>query len=219
MPDLASSRLVHALVEARILLTSGKEGAANVRLAHQRVLTDWKRARQAVDASIRFFSICKEVEDQRRSWNDAGRSRDQLIQPGRSLNRAESIVKDFGDSLSPAARDFIAASGRRARLRQRLTTTVAIVFAVVALIAGGASVLATREEQRARQSLDAAAQTVTINVGAIAQGLRYVEGLRTETIRTSWRRSGMQSNRWSPHLMKAPVAAECSSGSRILSNG
>ncbi|MBV8397532.1 MAG: ATP-binding protein, partial [Acetobacteraceae bacterium] len=183
-PDGPSQRLVHALVEARILLTTGGGASAGVRLAHQRVLTDWARARCLVEENIRFFSICKEVEDQRRCWNDAGQSRDQLIQPGRSLNRAESIVKNFGEELSPATREFIAASGRRARLRQRLTATAAVVFGVVALVAGGAWILASREEQRARQSLDAAQQTVDVIVVEIAQGLRYVEGLRTETIRT-----------------------------------
>ncbi len=183
-PDEPSRRLVEALVEARILLTIREGNSSGLRLAHQRVLTDWEKARTAVEASIRFFSIRKEVEDARQGWNNEGRKRDLLLQPGRALTRAESILKDFGQNLSPATREFIAASGRRARLRQRLTASAAIVFAVVALIAGGAWVLATREEQRARHSLDAAAQTVTINVGAIAQGLRYVEGLRTETIRT-----------------------------------
>jgi len=183
-PDAPSERLVHTLVEARILLTTGEGTAAGVRLAHQRVLTDWVRARRFAEESIRFFSICKEVENQRRSWNDASRSRDQLIQPGRSLSRAESIVKDFGEELSSATREFIAASGRRARLRQRLTATAAVVFGVVALVAGSAWILASREEQRARQSLDAAQQTVDVIVVEIAQSLRYVEGLRTETIRT-----------------------------------
>ena len=88
-PDAPSLLLVHALVEARILLTTGGGVAAGIRLAHQRVLTDWARARQAVEASIRFFSIHKEVEHQRRRWDDAGRSRDLLIQRGRALIRAE----------------------------------------------------------------------------------------------------------------------------------
>ncbi len=183
-PDGPSQRLIHALVETRILLTTGAGAAAGVRLAHQRVLTDWQRARKAVEASIRFFSICKEVDHARQRWDDEGRKRDLLIQPGRSLSRAESIVKDFGEELSPAMRYFIAASGRRARLSQRLTRTAAVVFFVVALIAGGAWMLASREEQRATQSLDAAQQTINIIVVEITQGLRYVEGLRTETIKT-----------------------------------
>src|SRR5205814_1992644 len=52
--DAPSNRLAAALIEARILLTSGHGAATGIRLAHQRVLTDWIRARQLVTASIRF---------------------------------------------------------------------------------------------------------------------------------------------------------------------
>jgi tetratricopeptide (TPR) repeat protein len=180
----ASSRLVEALVDARILLTSGERDAANIRLAHQRVLTDWTRARQLVAACIRFFRIRDDVEDQRRKWNDAGRSRDLLIPRGLPLARAESIVKGFGDELSPATLEFVSASGRRARLRQRLTTVAAILFAVLALGATSAGIFAWREEQRAERSLRAAQNAVNVIVVDIAEGLRNVEGVRTATIRT-----------------------------------
>jgi tetratricopeptide (TPR) repeat protein len=184
MRDAPSRRLVHALVEARILLTTGEGVGAGIRLAHQRVLSDWARARQLVDTCIRFFGIHKDVEAQRRLWQDAGRSRDLLIQPGRLLNRAESIVKDFGEELSPETLEFVRASGRRARMRQRLTAMAAVVFAVFALIASGAGYLAHREERRAEGSLEAAKNAVNVIVVDIAQGLRYVAGVPTATIQT-----------------------------------
>jgi eukaryotic-like serine/threonine-protein kinase len=184
LSDLPSGHLVEALVEARILLTSGECPAASVRLAHQRVLTDWTRARQLVAASIRFFRIRDEVEDQRRRWNDAGRSRDLLIPSGLPLARAEAIVKQFADELSPATREFVSASGRRARLRQRLTAAAAMLFAILALGATGAGIFAWRQEQRAERSLHAAKNAVNVIVVDIAEGLRNVEGVRTTTIRT-----------------------------------
>jgi eukaryotic-like serine/threonine-protein kinase len=183
LSDPPSCRLVEALVEARILLTSGEGAAAGVRLAHQRVLTDWTRARQLVAASIRFFRIREDVEDQRRRWNEAGRSRDLLIPRGMPLARAESIVKGFGDELSSATREFVSASGRRARLRQRLTAVAAILFAVLAVGATGAGIFAWRQEQRAERSLHAAKHAVNVIVVDIAEGLRNVEGVRTATIR------------------------------------
>ncbi len=183
-PDAPSRRLVHALVDARILLTTGGEVAAGIRLAHQRVLADWVRARKLVDASIRFFSIHKEVEDQRRRWDDAGRSRDLLIQRGRALIRAESIVKDFGQELLPATLEFIRASGRRARLGQRLIAGTAVAFALLAVIAVIAGLFAKSEAQRAEGSLDAAKNAVNVIVVDIAQGLRYVAGVPTAKIQT-----------------------------------
>ena len=182
--DAPSRRLVAALIDARILLTSGEGAAAGVRLGHQRVLTDWTRARQLVAASIRFFRIREDVDDQRRRWNDAGRSRDLLIPSGLPLARAESVVKQFGDELSPATREFVFASGRRARRRQRLTAIAAMLFAVLAFGATGAGIFAWREEQRTEQSLRAAKHAVNVIVVDIAEGLRNVEGVRTATIRT-----------------------------------
>lgn len=179
-----SRRLIQALVEARILLTSGEGAAAGIRLAHQRVLTDWTRARGLVAASAEFYRIRDEVEEQRRRWQIARRSRDLLISRGLPLAEAESIAKRFGDELSSDTREFIAASARRARMRHRLTSAAAVLFAVLALSAAGAGISAWRQEQRAEQSLDAAEHAVNVIVVKIAHGLRNVEGVRTETIQT-----------------------------------
>jgi tetratricopeptide (TPR) repeat protein len=187
-PDEPSRRLVQTLIEARILLTIREGNAAGLRLAHQRVLTDWQRARRVAEENIRFFSIHKDVEEQRRRWINEGRKRDLLIQPGRSLNRAESIVKDFRQNLTPETLEFVRASGRRARLRQRLTALAAGVFAGFAIIAGGAWIFAKQQEQKAEDSLGAAKDAVKVIVVDVAQGLRYVEGMRTAKIRSIFER-------------------------------
>jgi tetratricopeptide (TPR) repeat protein len=184
LSDLPSGRLVEALVQARILLTSGEGNAAGIRLAHQRVLIDWARARGLVAANSEFYRIRGEVEEQRQRWQIVGRSRDLLIPRGLPLAEAESIVARFGDELSAATREFIAASGRRARMRQRLTAVAALVFAVLTIGATGAGIFAWHEEQRAERSLHAAKHAVNVIVIDIAEGLRNVEGVRTATIRT-----------------------------------
>ena len=95
LSDLPSGRLVEALVEARILLTSGEGTAAGIRLAHQRVLTDWARARGLVVANSEFYRIRGEVEEQRQRWQIAGRSRDLLIPRGLPLAEAEIDHRSF----------------------------------------------------------------------------------------------------------------------------
>ena len=57
--DEASKRLVDALVDARILLSSGNEGTASVRLAHERVLKSWKRAAGIVRDNADFLSYAR----------------------------------------------------------------------------------------------------------------------------------------------------------------
>jgi len=133
--DEASARLVQALIDARILLSSGEGGQATVRLAHARVLDSWQRASEIVADNADFYRIRAEVEEQRRRWDAAGRRRDLLIGRGRPLAEAESIVRNFSGELPTATREFVRRSGRRARLMQTLTAAAAVIFAAVAGVA------------------------------------------------------------------------------------
>ncbi len=114
--DPASERLVKALVDARILLSSGSEQNATIRLAHQRVLENWKRAKEIVAANAEFYRIRDDVEALRRRWEKSSKKRDLLIPKGVPLAEAESIAKRYPDELGTPTLGFIAASGKRARL-------------------------------------------------------------------------------------------------------
>ena len=174
--DAASERLIKALVDARILLSSGSEQNATIRLAHQRVLENWRRAKDIVAANAEFFRIRDDVEALRRRWEKSDKKRDLLIPKGVPLAEAESIAKRYPDELGVPALGFIAASGKRARLRQRLVGATALVMAVLAVGATVAGIRAWRAEQTARRNFDIAKALVT----DIAKGLRDVEGMRAE---------------------------------------
>jgi eukaryotic-like serine/threonine-protein kinase len=149
--DDTSARLVRALVDARILLSAGEGKAATVRLAHARVLDSWQRAKTIVEENADFYRIRADVEEQRRKWEAAGRSRDLLLGRGRPLAEAESIVRRFPEEIPAATRDFIKRSGRRARLAQTLTAAAAVLFAVVA----GAAVYVERQAVSAQHEAEA----------------------------------------------------------------
>jgi tetratricopeptide (TPR) repeat protein len=194
--DAPVERLVRALVDARILLSSGSEQNATIRLAHQRVLENWGRAKAIVAANAEFYRIREDVEAERRRWQASGNKRDLLIPKGLPLAEAETIAKNFPGELPPQTLGFIAASGRRARLKQRLTAAAAVLFAVLAVGAGGAGLLAwkaqqrataeaaraTAEAHRAESNFGAALDSVNALIFEIARGLRNVEGMRIETI-------------------------------------
>ncbi len=174
--DPASERLIKALVDARILLSSGSEKNATIRLAHQRVLDNWHRAKEIVAANAEFYRIRDDVEALRRRWDHSDKKRDLLIPKGVPLAEAESIAKRYPDELGTDALGFIAASGKRARLRQRLVGATALVMAVLAVGATVAGIRAWRAEQTSRRNFDIAKALVT----DIAKGLRDVEGMRAE---------------------------------------
>ena len=174
--DAPAERLVCALVDARILLSSGGEQNATIRLAHQRVLENWKRAREVVATNAEFYRIRDDVEGLERRWEKSNKKRDLLIPKGVPLAEAESIAKRYPGELSPPTLGFIAASGKRARLRQRLVGAAAVVFAVLAVGATVAGIRAMQAERRAKRNFDVAGALVT----DIARGLRNVEGMRAE---------------------------------------
>ena len=154
--DEASARLVQALIDARILLSAGEGGQATVRLAHARVIDSWQRATRIVEDNADFYRIRAEVEEQRRRWEAAGRTRDLLIGRGRPLAEAESIAHDFSEELPMATRDFVLRSGKRARWMQHLTAAAAVIFLVVAVAAGAGwyyTVTLQREAVKKRDEL------------------------------------------------------------------
>jgi WD40 repeat protein len=179
--DGPSALLVHALIEARILLSSGGEDRATIRLAHQRVLESWKRAQDIVAANADFYRIRHEIEEQHRRWEASGRKRDRLIPPGLPLAEAESIRARYADELPDDLTRYIDASSRRGRARQRRQQIAAAGFAVLALIAVIAGVWAVRQQGQAEASLRAS-RTATSRFLADVARQRLAEGRLGEAV-------------------------------------
>ncbi|HEV7464296.1 MAG TPA: ATP-binding protein, partial [Methyloceanibacter sp.] len=87
--DPPAERLVRRLVDARILLSSGSEQNATIKLAHQRVLENWRRAKEIVATNAEFYRIRDDVEALRRRWEKSNKQRDLLIPKGVPLAEAE----------------------------------------------------------------------------------------------------------------------------------
>ena len=196
-PDDAAGKLVDALVTAWLLTTSSTEVDAQVRLAHQRVLEDWTRARSIVAESADFYRIRADVEESCRKWAAGNRRSELLLARGLPLAEAESIVAKYGDELAPESCAYVRASRARANRAQMIGWGAAAAFALVAVGAGiaakvafdqraaaeAARVQAEQETQRADRNFTAAKQTVDGLIFNIAQGLRGVVGMRVDTIR------------------------------------
>jgi tetratricopeptide (TPR) repeat protein len=172
--DETSAQLVRALVDARILLSSGEGKNATLRLAHARVLDAWQSAKKIVEENADFYRIRANVEEQHKKWEKAKRSRDLLIARGRPVAEAESIVRRFPDEIPAATRDFIERSGRRARLAQTLAAAAAVLFAVVASAAMYAAWLAVRAQREAELNYRLALDQAAGSVGSLNQG--FIEG-------------------------------------------
>ncbi|MGV8838917.1 MAG: nSTAND1 domain-containing NTPase [Bauldia sp.] len=188
--DAPSARLVDALVEARVLLSSTEGSATHVRLAHQRVLESWDRARAIVAENAGFFRVREDIEDQRRRWEESGRRGDLLIPPGLPLAEAENVAAKFGPELPPGALLYVGASTRRARARIRLLAAAAAVFAVIAVVAIWQTLAAesrrreaTAERDRAELNFIAARTAVNNLAFDVMRGMARVAGVRLDDLR------------------------------------
>ena len=134
--DDGSAKLVRALVDARILRSSGAENQATIRLAHARVLDAWGRAKAIVAENVDFYRIRGDLEAQRRRWwSAAGRERRQLLLRDPDLANGIYLRKRWGEELSPALRSFIdeSDSAARASARRRWIVAGLVMFALGAL--------------------------------------------------------------------------------------
>jgi hypothetical protein len=146
--DEPARKLVDALVTARLLTTSGIEADAQVRLAHQRVLEDWSRARTIVAESADFYRIRADLEESRRKWETGRRRSELLLARGLPLAEAESIAGKYSDELAPEVRAYVRASRKRANRAQVIGWGVAALFCLLAIAAARAAKVALDRESQ-----------------------------------------------------------------------
>jgi len=187
--DAPARELIDALVEARILVTGGDERAPTLRLAHERVLDSWPEAARIVKDARTFLRVRETLGRRRGRWHEKGRPRDLLLPAGLELAEAESIAQRFRDELDPDLRAFVEASGRRARFRQRFATAAAVVFALLALVAGWQTWEADEQRRRAERNVEIAVRTADQFAQALSEevvrDLRIPSAELNELIRTT----------------------------------
>jgi tetratricopeptide (TPR) repeat protein len=188
-------RLIDALIEARLLST--RDGLVEV--AHEALfaawptLDQWLTDEQAFLTDLERIRAAQEIWAQAPSSDKAGallhglllsRARDWLIKyPQRFAGGAIVPLRDF-IAASAAAED--ARSARARKVRRRLfqaTAAAAIVFAAIAAVAGWQYVAAEHARRAAERNFGIAKQSADHVVFRIAQDLRYVQGMRVESVR------------------------------------
>jgi sulfatase modifying factor 1 len=124
--------------EARLLVSDGDGNRAQLRLAHEALLTHWPRARDQIAADARDLELRRRLEDEAREWREAPRreKKGRLI-GGLPLAEARALLGRWGTILPEGIREFVAASrsgARRRRLRLwgiAAGAPLAVMFAVL----------------------------------------------------------------------------------------
>lgn len=189
--DPPTRRLVDALIEARILVTSvqasesgqGDPEAGLVGVAHQKVFESWKRAREIIEEHADFFVVRDDVERQVSAWAANRQDASYLLPSGPRLVAAEDLVERYAGELdNPLTREFVTVSGRLARRNQRRLRMFAAAMAVLAAVASAGLAAAMYFSSTAQRNYAVARDTIDGLMRDTTGQLGQLEGIRVETV-------------------------------------
>jgi hypothetical protein len=156
--------------EARLFVTDTDGGQAQLRLAHEALLTRWPRARDQIAADARDLELRGRLEEEAKEWRLATRrERKGRVRPaGLPLREAQALVARWGAELPAEIRDFVTAS-RRGAWRRRTRFGAIVAAAVIALPVTTLVVWAGVEWRMVRR-VEAEMKFVSIPAGCFQMG-------------------------------------------------
>ena len=134
--------LLDALLDpkARLLVAQADErSGAQVRVAHEALLSHWALARKQVESDARDLQLRARLEQAAQLWQDApSRHRTSLLlPPGLPLDEARDLVRRWQEGLDTGIVEFVAASRTAARRRilRLAATTLGAMLSVPLVVA------------------------------------------------------------------------------------
>jgi formylglycine-generating enzyme required for sulfatase activity len=163
---------------ARLLVSDGDSSRAQLRLAHEALLTHWPRARDQIVADARDLELRRRLEEEAKEWRAAPRreKKGRVRPAGLPLREARALITRWGTEFPAEIREFIAASRRASRWR-RLRLVVTVAGAAVALPVIVLLIWAGVEWRTARQ-VEAGLKFVAVPAGCFEMGSPDSEALR-----------------------------------------
>ena len=157
--DEPAQRLVHALIEARLLVSDrASDGTVQVSVAHEALIRHWPRAVEWLQANRELLRIRERVRTAALRWSSEERRADFLLAAGKPLAEATQL-RDSDWRLEPLEQAFIAASDQRRRRNQALRRAAVGGLAVLSVVATGAAVFAVRQAEVAHREATTASRT------------------------------------------------------------
>jgi WD40 repeat protein len=125
------------LEAARLIVTRELKATGNqadtitvVDVAHESLMSNWEQLKQWVNDKPEAKRQGDEIQNKAEEWEDKGKRREGLLR-GADLGDVEAFVRRYGETfpLSGLAREFV-----RKSIRQRRTTSIVSISAVVAVL-------------------------------------------------------------------------------------
>jgi len=151
--------LIEALAHPSVrllVLAGGKDCGATVRVAHEALLTSWKRAADFVRQNRKDLETRTRLAEAERLWSQAAPgNRNARLLSGLALAEAVDLVQRWQEDVGENLREFVRESRSRAARIRRFG--FALTLLVIALL-GSATVVSLFSRQAAVQSRETALQ-------------------------------------------------------------
>lgn len=174
LSDAPERALVAAFVEARLLVADHAGGVNGYRVAHEALLRRWPRVTAWVTQHRAALAARDELRPWVARWREAGQASALLLPRGTTLWNAARILAEAPGLLGEEARDFIARSQRRLRLRRWGLGAASAGAFLLAAVAGVAAIGYARQADVAAERERQSRQLASFMLGELADGLRPI---------------------------------------------
>jgi WD40 repeat protein len=161
--DACAPAFVDLFIKERLLVAdTDPQGDSTVTVAHEALLREWQRVKAWLKENREFLRMRDRLDASLRLWHHRGKQKDDLLRPGLPLAEGEKLVKDFEESLSLEALNYVRASiterKRRRRVQDGIRYTILAAITGLAMFAGLQWFRAERQRQSAAQALKSEAE-------------------------------------------------------------
>ena len=172
---------------SRLLIVEGDGENAQLRVAHEALLTHWERARRQIAADRSDLQIRARLEQAATLWSRTKGERDSLLlRPGLPLSEAEDFADRRRDELDDMVVRFIAESASVARQQARRgMRRLQIAAAVLLLLSTGAvagAVFGFVGRSDANRNFEIAVSAADAVVTQVAGELKDVQGVSAQRV-------------------------------------
>jgi WD40 repeat protein/tetratricopeptide (TPR) repeat protein len=162
--DAGARAFVDLFIKERLLIADiDPQGEMTVNVAHEALLREWQRVKAWLKENREFLRMRDRLDASLRLWHHRGRQKDDLLRPGLPLAEGEKLIKDYEESLSLEAVNFVRASiserKRRRHVQDGIRYTILAAITGLAIFAGLQWFRAERQRRNAAQALKSEAET------------------------------------------------------------
>ncbi len=168
----AETELVKEMVEARLFVSDLFGGIPAFGVVHEALLRRWPRVTAWTESHRRTLQTRARISLQAARWEAGARPPDLLLPPGIQANQAGELCQVPGFILTPLERQFIAASQKRVKTRERVRLALLSVVVGLALLAGGMGLAARAAQQKAAHQQGQAEELMGFMLSGFVDKLR-----------------------------------------------